>query len=144
MKRVASLVDAFQNSSLHLTTVQNIKNEFARPVSASSFSGIKKQQGPSYFRVLMTLLGLVFILYFILTLFQPLFRKFTKWQHLLGSNRNYSAFSGNSVMRLIEVFRVTRILIWHYNTWRQSLIAIYTSRSCTVLGDSHNISSTVN
>jgi hypothetical protein len=55
-KRVSSLVEAFQNSALHLTTVQNIRNESSRPVSASSSYGIKKQKGPGYFRVLVTLL----------------------------------------------------------------------------------------
>ncbi|XP_053377061.1 ATP-binding cassette sub-family G member 5-like [Mercenaria mercenaria] len=57
MERVASLVEAFQNSSLHLTSVQNIKAACSRPVSASSYNGFKKQRGPSYLRVLLTLLG---------------------------------------------------------------------------------------
>lgn len=57
IKRVASLVEAFKNSSLHRKTVENIKAATSRPVSASSNSGFKKLKGPSYPRVLLTLLS---------------------------------------------------------------------------------------
>lgn len=56
-KRVDSLVEAFTNSAMHRQTLQDITAAMSNTQSAKYYNGFTRSSGPSYSRVLFTLIG---------------------------------------------------------------------------------------
>ena len=56
-KRVDSLIEAFQNSQIHQQTLHNITEAIKFNGVSKPCSGRASSSGPSYIRVLLTLVG---------------------------------------------------------------------------------------